>query len=140
MIDTSNSKRYRIEIKHGNTSSISLSANPSEVLPNGIIWSEHGGNSQDLIIVTSKGIELHKISSVRNQCKLSRYIASSIAHYWYNAQNRFLLVASIASTISNSPALFEDVHHSAGDGIVMSGFFLRCDKNAHFPKFELPGK
>ena len=36
------------------------SADGAAILPDGVLWSEHGGNSQDLIIVTRSGAEFHK--------------------------------------------------------------------------------
>ena len=63
----------------------------NRILTDGVIWSEHGGNSQDLIIVTIKGLELYKISSSRGQCKLSRTIPMHCYSFWYEPNDRDIL-------------------------------------------------
>jgi hypothetical protein len=30
-----------------------------------LLWSDHGGNSQDLVLITQKGLEFYKISPIR---------------------------------------------------------------------------
>ena len=47
----------------------------NRILTPGIVWSEHGGKSQDLVILTGRGLELYKASVLRGQCKLSRAMA-----------------------------------------------------------------
>ena len=39
----------------------------SSILSGGIIWSDHGGNSQDLLVVCNHGLDMYKVSTVRNQ-------------------------------------------------------------------------
>ena len=63
VVDISSKKIWSVDIK---------SSDENSILSNGLVWSEHGGNSQDLVLVTKKGLELYKTSSSRSQCKLSR--------------------------------------------------------------------
>ncbi|CAM9646163.1 unnamed protein product [Choristocarpus tenellus] len=82
-------KVWSIECKHPNVNSI---------LSGGVIWSEHGGNSQDLVLVTRIGLELHKISAKRDQCKLSHaLICDSVQNFWYEPVQRLLLLGTGAS-------------------------------------------
>ena len=64
------------------------------VLIVGILWSDHGGNSQDLIILTERGVDFYKVSVKRQQCKLSRTYPHPIRHFWYNAEQRLLLLGT----------------------------------------------
>jgi hypothetical protein len=105
-------KQWKITIKN-------IAGN--QILPEGIIWSEHGGNSQDLAVVTSKGIELHKVSSARGQCKLSRSIMQNTHFFCYEPNFRALLLGSM--TRDNT--------------IEITGFFLRYDLS-DAPRLELP--
>jgi hypothetical protein len=105
-------KQWKISIKNipGN-----------QILPGGLIWSEHGGNSQDLVVVTSKGIELHKVSSARGQCKLSRSIMQTTHHFCYEPNFRAILLGC-----------------KTRDGTInITGFFLRYDLS-DAPRLELP--
>ena len=45
----------------------SVATSDTAILPGGIIWSDHGGNSQDLTLVTSHGVVMYKVSPSRNQ-------------------------------------------------------------------------
>ena len=93
----------------------------NQILPEGLIWSEHGGNSQDLCLLTSKGVELHKISSGRGQCKLSRSIMQSTQFFCYEPNFRALLLG--CTTRDNT--------------IEITGLFLRYDIS-DAPRLELP--
>jgi hypothetical protein len=73
VIDIVKSKRWVVTKKHPNDSSI---------LEPGMLWSDHGGGSQDLILVTTRGLDLYKISVPRNQCKLSRLLPQPIHKAW----------------------------------------------------------
>lgn len=66
----------------------------NKILSRGLVWSDHGGNSQDLVIVTRRGLELYKISSSRGQCKLSRMVSHRITTFFYEPNHRFFLLAS----------------------------------------------
>mmetsp|Transcript_42019 Transcript_42019/g.94933 ORF Transcript_42019/g.94933 Transcript_42019/m.94933 type:complete len:199 (+) Transcript_42019:65-661(+) len=52
------------------------------LLPGGVVWSEHGGNSQDLVLVTTLGAEFYKVSSKRGQCKHIRTLSYSTRWWW----------------------------------------------------------
>eukprot|EP01031_Cornospumella_fuschlensis_P037184 gene37184-45133_t len=119
-VEISSSKMWTVEVKA-----------PSEtiILKGGVIWSDHGGNSQDLVLVTSKGLELFKISAKKNVCKLSRVVAQSSFAFWYNAQHRMILLASYSK-----PSRFGKAKK---DVLLMDGFFLKTDKSA-VPALELP--
>jgi hypothetical protein len=116
--------------------------NVNRISSDGLIWSEHGGNSQDLIIVTTKGLELYKISASRAQCKLSRTISCSCYAFWYEPNHRLLLIASLSpqkrgSTSPTPPGTANS--QSASQKLQMCGIFLRIDKKDHLmPKLELP--
>jgi hypothetical protein len=112
VLDTIGGRKWRVDIK-------GFSGN--EILPNGIIWSEHGGNSQDLVIVTSRGLELHKVSTARGQCKLSRSISIKTHFFWYEPNFRTILVAFTTHNYS----------------LEITGFFLRYDMS-DMPRLELP--
>lgn len=112
VVDVNGGKKWKVDIKY-------FSGN--EILPNGIIWSEHGGNSQDLVIVTARGLELYKISTARGQCKLSRNISIKTHFFWYEPNFRTILVAVTTQNYS----------------LEMTGFFLRYDMS-DMPRLELP--
>jgi hypothetical protein len=112
VLDTIGGRKWRVDIK-------GFSGN--EILPNGIIWSEHGGNSQDLVIVTSRGLELHKVSTARGQCKLSRNISIKTHFFWYEPNFRTILVAFTTPNYA----------------LEITGFFLRYDMS-DMPRLELP--
>lgn len=113
IIDISTHKKWEIMIK-------ALEGN--EILPNGLVWSDHGGNSQDLVIITTRGLELYKISCGRGQCKLSRSITHKINFFWYEPNFRAILLGSVSPQHSH---------------IEMTGYFLRFDI-ADIPRLELP--
>ena len=120
VVDIEFHKKWTITIK-----------NPDEnrILPSGLCWSEHGGGSQDLIIVTLKGLELYKVSASRGQCKLSRAITQSCYAFWYEPNHRMMLIASTSSTF---------MQPKPHDGTyIMHGIFFRSDKSTSL-KLELP--
>eukprot|EP01032_Pedospumella_encystans_P016763 gene16763-19112_t len=92
VIDISSKKKWVVDIKYSSDNAI---------LPGGVIWSEHGGNSEDLVLATSRGLELHKVSQVRGQCKLSRHVSQHVSHFWYNAEHRMIMLATHAQTRQN---------------------------------------
>lgn len=112
VLDTIRGRQWRVDIK---------GFNGNEILPNGIIWSEHGGNSQDLVIVTSRGLELYKVSTARGQCKLSRNISIKTHFFWYEPNFRTILVAYTTPSYA----------------LEITGFFLRYDMS-DMPRLELP--
>eukprot|EP00602_Paraphysomonas_sp_CaronLab_P013104 CAMPEP_0185039892 /NCGR_PEP_ID=MMETSP1103-20130426/37291_1 /TAXON_ID=36769 /ORGANISM="Paraphysomonas bandaiensis, Strain Caron Lab Isolate" /LENGTH=1082 /DNA_ID=CAMNT_0027578961 /DNA_START=251 /DNA_END=3500 /DNA_ORIENTATION=- len=112
VIDTVHRKKWKIDIKY-------FSGN--EILPNGLIWSDHGGNSQDLVIVTTRGLELYKVSLARGQCKLSRYMSIKTHFFWFEPNFRVILVGVTTNSYS----------------LELNGFFLRFDMS-DMPRLELP--
>jgi hypothetical protein len=145
IIDLTSDKKWKIELKNG-----------SEILANGVIWSEHGGNSEDLIIVTNKGLELYKINNKKSYCKLSRTVAQSIMSYWYNVEYRMILIATaMKSTGATAPAgdFFgfsafsrEKKETVLGKGnqqenlkklLLMDGYYFKAERSA-VPMLELP--
>ena len=49
----------RIDCK--NSSGRGSGGNKNALLQSGFVWSEHGGNSQDLVLITQQGVEFHKV-------------------------------------------------------------------------------
>jgi len=146
VIDIVKNKKWLIEIRF---------PNDNLILPFGIIWSDHCGNSQDLIIVTSKGLELYKVSTSRGHCKLSRVVYQSVFHFWYEPNHRMILLASqqpqlqtpienllyFAKIIPNSVGIKQFLPNSNGkkenSALYMDGYFLKFDKSL-LPMLELP--
>lgn len=92
VIDKLQNQRYTINIK----SQSSTTVVPNQLLLNGILWSNHRGGSQDLILITTFGLEIYKVSSTRRQCKLSRHLSEYATHaviesFWYNPSSRLLI-------------------------------------------------
>lgn len=128
VVDIDNSKRWTVTIK---------SHDENRILHEGLCWSEHGGGSQDLIIVTMRGLELYKVSTSRNQCKLSRAINQPCYAFWYEPNHRMMLIAS-ASHVSTPTTNNTLLVRTKPDGVLaMHGIFFKSDK-ASGPKFELP--
>lgn len=76
----------------------------AEILPRGIIWSDHGGNSQDLVLVTNKAVLCYKISLQRNQMaathtfpQKSQASSSPIRAVWWESNTRTLLIGAMGS-------------------------------------------
>ncbi|GAB5037563.1 Hypothetical protein NocV09_08800080 [Nannochloropsis oceanica] len=94
---------------------------PCSILPGGLIWSDHGGNSQDLLILTERGLDMYKVSLKRQQCRLSRAFPHPDTRFFlYHPASRLLLLAT------------------GPRGRELKGYFLRYDSRASMPKFELP--
>lgn len=96
-VDILNNKKWLIEIR---------SANDNYILHEGLVWSDHGGNSQDLIVVTSKGLELYKVSTARAQCKLSRIVSQPVFQFRYEPHHRMIMLASQQSQHINDNFFF----------------------------------
>ena len=126
VIDTSKKRKWAIDIRY-----------PSDnyILPFGIVWSDHGGNSQDLVIATNKGLELYKISEVRGQCKLSRTISQPASAFWYEPSHRVMLLAmqrKVSALDHVSGANRKEI-------LLMDGFFFKTEKaGSSIPQLELP--
>jgi hypothetical protein len=111
-------KRWTVEIQ---------SPDKNFILPDGLLWSEHGGNSQDLVIITFRGMELYKVSSSRGQCKLSRTVNQPTTfHFWYEPNHRMILLASS-----------KEEGRIGTDSFKVSGYFFRSEIS-DMPRFELP--
>ena len=148
VIELKTNMRWAIEIK---------SSYDNRILDGGLVWSQHGGGSEDLIIVAVRGAEMYKISSKRNQCKLSRVLNQGHqyhAHFWYEPNHRVLLMASpikgldvVNSSVGGFLGFFSN-HSKAAEQrkmllqdlgqIALGGYFLRTDKDNTLPKLELP--
>lgn len=119
VVDISSDRQWQLDIKSGSD---------NEVIQHGIIWSEHGGNSQDLIVLTTRGVELWKVSPARGQCRLSRFISARVKGFWYEPNFRTILIANY----QQSSRL--NLHKQTVD---LSGYILNFDI-AEGPKLELP--
>jgi hypothetical protein len=119
VVDISSDRQWQIDIK---------ASSENEILHHGIIWSEHGGNSQDLVVLTSRGVELWKVSPARGQCRLSRFISVKAKCFWYEPNFRTVLIANY----QHSSRL--NLHKQTID---LSGFILKADISEG-PKLELP--
>jgi hypothetical protein len=107
----------------------------------GLVWSDHGGNSQDLVVVTTKAVLCYKISLLRNQMAATHTfphprLASSM---WWEPISRTILVGS------NGPANECSNRHKIKDTaramIQMRPFVLqfpKAKKSKRLPRFELP--
>lgn len=133
IVDTASKKKWLIEIRHPSDNAI---------LSGGIIWSEHGGNSEDLVLATSKGLELYKISQVRGQCKLSRTVSQTTSAFWYNSEHRMIMVAAHAPSrygggSRSHQSVFFTPDEKPKEMLLLDGFFLNCEKSG-IPMLELP--
>lgn len=83
------------------------STTEGQILTGGIVWSDHGGNSQDLMVITTKAVICFKISLSRNQMAVTHTFKQSppASAIWYDPQTRSVVVGSIgsASSCSNVP-------------------------------------
>ena len=65
VVDVTSGKQWRVECKGGNSSSTAAGdgggGGGNALLRSGFVWSEHGGNSQDLVLVTQRGAEFYKV-------------------------------------------------------------------------------
>jgi len=132
VIDIASKKKWIVDIRY---------ASDNAVLPGGVIWSDHGGNSEDLVLATSRGLELYKISQVRNQCKLSRVVSQHASSFWYNAEHRMIMLAAHAqtrhNTIRNPQSVFFTPDERPKEMLLIDGYFLNCEKPS-IPMLELP--
>eukprot|EP00957_Ditylum_brightwellii_P011061 838631-Ditylum_brightwellii.AAC.1 len=69
----------------------------TSILPGGVLWSDHGGNSQDLIVITTSCIITYKISLSRNNmARVRTYAHYKAAHFWFEPVKRCLMIGSYA--------------------------------------------
>lgn len=124
VVDIASKRKWTLKIKN---------SKENLILPNGIIWSDHGGNSEDLIIITTRGLELYKISPSRNQCKLSRFIPQTASGFWYDPGHRLVLICSSLKL----PNFNGQIGLFSKEILQMDGYFLKAEK-ANIPVLELP--
>lgn len=125
ILDIANRRKWTIQPRSGDD---------AVILSNGILWSDHGGSSQDLVLVTSKGLEIYKVSAKKGQCKLSRSISLPISFFWYNADSRMILTASPNKPVKRFLGSSTPV---TKDTLLVDGFFLNVEK-PNIPSLELP--
>jgi len=118
-LQISDSSLIVAEVSGTRTWRIDCKGPANALLQSGFIWSDHGGNSQDLILVTQKGIEFYKVSLKRGQCKLSRTISHQTHTWWYAGERRLLLIGTGQA------------------GNEMRAFFLKVEVG-DMPRIELP--
>lgn len=90
VIDRVSSKSFCITIKYPRT---------NRILSRGLIWNTHSTDplrSQDLMIITTLGIEHYRVSSARQDCKYVKVYQYNIYGYWYTPKFQVLVVASIS--------------------------------------------
>lgn len=119
VIDIQSRKRFSVETRLGSD---------SVIIDNGLIWSDHGGTSQDLIMVCTRGLELYKVSGRKGQCKLSRSISFPCFSFWYNIEHRMIMTANFNRLQRGK---------NGKESLLMNGFFLKIEK-ATMPTLELP--
>jgi hypothetical protein len=84
-LETTDSYTARIRQKQGN-----------QLLRGGIIWTDHSDkprSSQDLVLVTSLGLEFFKVSASKKTCKQSRSVSNKVVCFWYEPAERVVLLA-----------------------------------------------
>eukprot|EP00606_Chrysophyceae_sp_TOSAG23-5_P000467 GSChrysophyteH2.ASY1.ANO1.1188.1 assembled CDS len=111
---------YDVNTAHSWTVDIK-SPHSNRIMPGGVIWSEHSGGSQDLILATTRGLEMWKISPQRKQCKLSRTVSQGLsfhAKFLYEPNFRLDALASLGP-------------------LAINGYFFKTTKET-LPKLELP--
>jgi len=92
---------------------------PHTCLDDGIFWSDHGGNSQDLVVCGTRGIDLYKVSLARAQCKLVRSLLYPASNVWYAPNFRCIVLGSGTLGTELRP-------------------YLLKSRVSDMPKFELP--
>lgn len=114
VISIKNTERWNLTIKHPESNAI--------VSP-GIVWSDHGGKSQDMVILTERGLELYKVAILRGQCKLSRAMPQRATQYLYEPVHRVLLLT------------MAPIRSLTGYVLEVNGFFLRFDAFSDMPRY-----
>ena len=76
----------------------------SSILPGGIIWSDHGGNSQDLVIITTRSVLCYKISHKRKQMSATHFFHHPMAcAMWWEPTSRTIVVGSYVEINESHP-------------------------------------
>jgi hypothetical protein len=73
-----------------------------KLLPGGILWADHGGNSQDLVLVTTKAIRFYKVSLMRKQLAKSHIYKHPLDCFWYEPQSRALVTGTAVESVTPS--------------------------------------
>ena len=109
-----------------------LDSEINHILPNAIIWSDHGGNSQDLILVTSKSVLFYKVSRVRQKLERSRVYAHANDSFYFDSKTRTLLCGELSSSSHESThqssggrASLSSVTEAISTAIILRTYFLR---------------
>ena len=85
----SSSSRYKVHDPLGKIKE-------TKILPGGIIWSDHGGKSQDLIVVTTGSVLCYKVSLIRKQMAFSHtYHHPQASAMWYEPISRTIVISSM---------------------------------------------
>ena len=108
-------EKWNLTIKH---------SEDNRIISPGVVWSEHGGKSQDLVILTGRGLELYKVAPLKGQCKLSRGMSQRSTRYLYDPTHRVVVLTAPRKYAKSSL----EVH----------AFFLRFDAFTDMPRLELP--
>jgi hypothetical protein len=99
-------KQWTLDLSIG-TSPIMVSAadaraqnrSNTSILPGGVIWSEHGGNSQDLVVVTNQSVLCYKVSLLRKSMSATYAFSHPLASaVWWEPCSRAILVGSYSTT------------------------------------------
>lgn len=99
-----------------NSSKVELGQTDISILPGGggIVWSEHGGNSQDLVVITNHSVSCYKVSLQRKSMSATHAFSHPLASaVWWEPRSRAILVGSHSTT--------------GATDLIMRAFFL------HFP-------
>lgn len=95
-------------------------AQDDPILSGGVIWSDHGGSSQDLILVSKKAVLCYKVSLQRNHMSVTHTFphpaASSV---WWEPMSRALVVGSYGPNCHGKEA-----NHDVDDDVLHMRTFL----------------
>jgi len=101
------------------------------ILPGGILWSDHGGNSQDLVIITTLAIRLYKVSLSRSQLAKSRTMKHPMDCFWYECQSRALVTGTAVESMERGSRAPPQI------GMLLRTYFLRFSSNHEIEPSEL---
>ena len=98
----------------------------TKFLKGGIIWSNHSeGNSQDLILVTTKSVLFFKVSKIRKQLRRTRIYSHPNDSFLYDPVTRALLCCKLSNGDDDS---LMPVQTSTGTALVLRTYFLLMSK------------
>ena len=102
-----------------------------------ILWSEHGGNSQDLIVVTTESTMFYKVSQKRRKMSPTHtYAHPSTTKSWWDPVSRCLVVGSTMNSSRKDQPKFTTTLHT----YLLQQQHTKNQQNHHhtFPRLELP--